>query len=279
MFKFKLLNGTHSPKRINNDIVYITRVLKRGRLGNQIIRNLAVSLIAKKHNLKVDYYNKDLIEQLGIELFGGTHLHIHMIKLTDDNYFGVYNSLNCNFALDPNSNFFQTREICNLIHKHLRMKNIMSNIINKNPFNPRYNANNDLFVHIRLGDVANQNPGVKYYTNAMKNIKFDRLYISTDDSKHEITLTLLSLFPESELVEKDEITTFQFASTCKHVVLSHGSFSAVIGYLSFFSDIYYPEYESNKIWCGDMFSIDGWHKLKLDYSNNQQDMMDCITNV
>jgi len=26
-----------------------------GRLGNQIIRNLAVSLLAKKHNLKVEY--------------------------------------------------------------------------------------------------------------------------------------------------------------------------------------------------------------------------------
>ena len=32
-----------------------------GRLGNQIIRNLAVSLIAEKYNLKVDYYNKELI--------------------------------------------------------------------------------------------------------------------------------------------------------------------------------------------------------------------------
>ena len=32
-----------------------------GRLGNQIIRNLAVSLIAEKHNLKVDYYNKSFL--------------------------------------------------------------------------------------------------------------------------------------------------------------------------------------------------------------------------
>jgi hypothetical protein len=31
-----------------------------GRLGNQIIRNLAVSLLAEKHDLKVDYYNKTL---------------------------------------------------------------------------------------------------------------------------------------------------------------------------------------------------------------------------
>lgn len=279
MFKFKLVNALPPPKKTMNNVIYITRTFERGRLGNQIIKSLAVSLIAKKHNLKVDYYNKDLIQQLGIELFSGTHLHHNIMKLTDDNYFNIYDSTFLNSALDPNSNFFQTKEITNLIHKHLHTENIMSNIVNKNPFKTRYNANNDAFIHIRLTDVANQNPGVNYYTNAIKNIKFDKLYISTDDSKHEIILTMLNLFPQADLVEKDEITTFQFASTCKHVVLSHGSFSAVIGYLAFFSNVYYPEYNSNEIWHGDMFSIDGWHKLKLDYSNNQQDMMDCITNV
>lgn len=47
-------------------------------------------------------------------------------------------------------------------------------------------------------------------------------------------------------------------------ILSHGSFSAVIGYLSFFSNVYYPEYELNKIWYGDMFSIDNWIKLSVN---------------
>jgi len=45
---------------------------------------------------------------------------------------------------------------------------------------------------------------------------------------------------------------------CKNIILSHGSFSAVIGYLGFFSKIYYPEYDLNKIWYGDMFSINNW---------------------
>jgi len=74
---------------------------------------------------------------------------------------------------------------------------------------------------------------------------------------------LLKLFPYAKILDVDEITTFQFASTCKHIILSHGSFSAVIGYLSFFSNIYYPEFESNKIWHGDMFSIKNWIKLKI----------------
>ena len=268
MFRFKLTDlklakNAHVHKEIEKKM-HITRTTStNGRLGNQIIRNLAISFIAKKHDLKIEYCNKALIESLGINLFSGTHFHHDIMKLTDDNYFNVYNSTNLNFALDPNSNFFQTKEITNFIYKYLQTEDVKCNIIDKNPFKIRYNANNDLFIHIRLTDVANKNPGINYYLNAIKNIKYDELYISTDDKKHAIVLNLLKLFPNAKLVQTNEIATFQFASTCKHVVLSHGSFSAVIGYLSFFSDVYYPEYDLKNLWYGDMFSIDGWNKRSV----------------
>jgi hypothetical protein len=235
-----------------------------GRLGNQIIRNLAVSLIAEKNNLKVDYFNKDLIYKLGINLFNGTNIYNKTSVLNDDNYFTIYNCDNLDYNLNPNMDYFQTKEITNFLYNYLHTDVVKSNIIKKNPFKTRYNMNNDLFVHIRLTDVAHFNPGINYYLKTIKNINFDNLYISTDDKIHNITFTLLKLYPNAKLIDCDEITTFQFASTCKHIVLSHGSFSAVIGYLSFFSDIYYPEYESNKIWYGDMFSINNWIKCSLN---------------
>ena len=43
------------------------------------------------------------------------------------------------------------------------------------------------------------------------------------------------------------IETIQFGSTCKNIILSHGSFSAVIGYLGFYSNIYYMN--KNSTWC------------------------------
>jgi hypothetical protein len=235
-----------------------------GRLGNQIIRNLAVSLLAKKHNLKVDYnlYSKDLINKLGIELFSGSNLYKCITHLTDDNYFTIYNGDELNYNLDPNRNFFQTKEITNFLYNYLHKDEIKSKIVDNNPFKQRYTKNNDLFIHIRLTDAARFNPGITYYINAIKNITFDDLYISTDDKNDNMIKELLNLYPSS-LIEFDEITTFQFASTCKHIILSHGSFSAVIGYLSFFSNVYYPEYESNKMWYGDMFSIDNWIKLTV----------------
>jgi hypothetical protein len=226
-----------------------------GRLGNQIIRNIAVHLIAEKNNLKVVYSNNDLIKSLGIDLFSGSDLHQTTICLNNHNYFTIYNNkLDCN--VDANRDFFQTKEIIQLIH-HFILK-IKGNIIEKNPFKERYNTNNDVFIHVRLDDAAQWNPGLDYYVNTIKKISYDKVFISTDDKNHTIVKELLSQ-PNATLLEYDEIKTFQFASTCKNVVLSHGSFSAIIGYLSFFSTVYYPEY--TKMWHGDIFSIENWIKV------------------
>jgi hypothetical protein len=242
----------------------MTSTLPNGRLGNQIIRNLAVSLLAEKHNLYVYYCNKELINKIGIELFSGCNIYTNTVYLTDDNYFYLYNCdiLNCN--LDANANYFQTKEITNFLYNYLHTDKVKSNIIENNPFKERYKNNNELFIHIRLTDAEHFNPGITYYINAIKHVKFDKLYISTDDKNNNMIQQLLQLYPSTQLIDFDEIKTFQFASTCKHIILSHGSFSAIIGYLSFFSNIYYPEYESNKMWYGDMFSINNWIKLNVN---------------
>jgi len=235
-----------------------------GRLGNQIIRNLAVSLIAEKYNLNVNYYNKELINKLGIDLFSGTNTYKNIQYLNDDNYFSLYNCGTLDYNLNPNHSYFQTKDISNFLYNYLHTDKIKSNIIEKNPFCQRYNANNDLFIHIRLTDVSHFNPGINYYLNVIKSISFDNLYISTDEKTHNIVKKLITIYPNANLIDYDEIKTIQFASTCKNIILSHGSFSALIGYLSFYSNIYYPEYESKKIWYGDMFSIENWNKMKIN---------------
>ena len=220
-----------------------------------------MSLIAEKHNLKVDYFNKELIDKLGIDLFSGENVHDEMNDLNDDNYFTIYNGDSLNYNLNPNKAYFQTKDISNLLYNYLHTDIIKSSIIEKNPFN---NENNNLFIHVRLTDVARFNPGVKYYVNAINNINYDNLYISTDDKNHNIIKKILNLYPNAKVIDYDEITTIQFASTCKHIILSHGSFSALIGYLSFFSTVYYPEYDLDKIWYGDMFSIKNWIKCSVE---------------
>lgn len=231
-----------------------------GRLGNQIFRNLAFSIIAKKYNLKVEYYNHILINRLGIELFSGHIIYKDTINLTDKNYFYIYNCNNLKYNLNPNNNYFQSKDISNFLYNYLQKTEIKEKIIQKNPFQIRYKSNNDLYIHIRLTDAAKWNPGLNYYINTIKIINFDNIYISTDDKNHNIIKNLEILYPQLKLIDYEVISTIQFASTCKHIILSHGSFSAIIGYLSFFSNVYYPEYDSNKMWYGDMFSIQNWIK-------------------
>jgi len=232
-----------------------------GRLCNQIIRNLATSLIAEKYDLQVTYSNHEAIQSLGINLFSGQNRYDDTIVVTDDNYFDVLESNNMTTNINPNNNYFQTKEITNFLYRHIHSDDVKNNIIDKNPVNNRYNNNNDAFVHVRLTDTAQHNPGLQYYLNVLKDIQFDTLYISSDNIQHSIILDIVKTYPHNtKIVYMNEIRTIQFGSTCKHIVLSHGSFSAVIGYVSFFSDVHYPEYEPGKIWYGDMFSIEGWIK-------------------
>jgi hypothetical protein len=235
--------------------------LYNGRLGNQIIRNIAVSLIAEKHNLFVNYANYNLICDLGIRLFIGENRYNNTIDLTDENYFCILEQNILNNNIDPNNSFFQTKDITKYLHKYLNYEENKQFIINKNTFKENYNTNNDLFIHIRLTDASCWNPGLEYYLKGILHINFDKLYITSDDLSHIIIKEITNKYPSTILLTYDEINTIQFGSTCKHIILSHGSFSAIIGYLAFFSNIYYPTYEKDKIWYGDMFSIDGWNKI------------------
>jgi|LauGreDrversion4_2_1035121.scaffolds.fasta_scaffold42982_2 hypothetical protein len=238
-----------------------TTTAKNGRLGNQIIRNLAVSLIAEKNDLFVHYSSYDLINQLGIELYSGKQRYSTTLVLNSNNYFSVYEADSLQYNLNPNGDWFQTKEITNALYTYLRRDKIQNSILFKNPFRDRYKNNNDVCIHIRLTDVAHLNPGINYYLDSLSNLLFDKIYIATDDPNHPIIIAIQNKYRETTLIEYGIIQTIQFASTCKYIILSHGSFSAVIGYLSFFSDVYYPEYDDKKRWCGDMFSIGEWNKI------------------
>lgn len=198
--------------------------------------------------------------QLGWLLYSGEKEYSESIQVNNSNYLALYHSpeLKKNIQL---ADYFQEKDICILLKDKLQEDEMRNNIIHANPFKDRYLGNNDCFVHIRLGDVPTYNPGVQYYLHALSLITFDRLYICSDSPDHGIIQQLRAKYPELEIKHMDEVQTIQFGSTAKHVILSHGSFSAIIGYLSFYSDVYYPKYEKNKIWYGDMFSIAGWNEI------------------
>jgi len=235
-----------------------------GRLGNQIIRNLFISQIAKNNNLSVIYNNEYNYarkqELLGLKLFNGQNDYTTHILINDDNVLYYINSSNITSNLGFNGNVnFQTPECSAYLYKHIK-EDLKDSIMKANPFKSRYCMNNEVFLHIRLDDVAHLNPGFKYYDKVLSSISFQKGYIGTDSPNHPIIQKLQKKY-NLEILRGDEVYTIQFGSTCKHVILSHGSFSVIIGYLSFFSTVYYPEYTTR--WHGDMFSIPEWNKVDI----------------
>jgi hypothetical protein len=239
-----------------------------GRFGNQFIRNIAINFITSKFDLSCIYQSNDLMKELGIELYSGNKLYnddyVNVI-IKNENLITLLNQNILNFNIIKCDDYYQTKEISNMIQKYLHKDVIKQKIIQKNGFKDRYNNNNDIFIHIRLGDVSEYNPGLKYYICALSEIKsYDNIYISTDSPDHYIVQQLLEKYQIAKIINYNEVETFQFGSTCKNIILSHGSFSANIGYLAFYSTIYYAEYNPKRIWYGDMFSIEEWNKIPLE---------------
>lgn len=221
--------------------------IHNGRLCNQIIRNLALSILSKKYNLYVDYSNYDNINnKLGIELFIGINKYDKTVLINNNNYMNYFNNTiknNANF--DFMRDYFQSEEITTILHNHLI--HTMNNIIHKNPYKQRYNNNNDIFLHIRLDDVKKYNVGIEYYIYCLTLLKYDNIYIGSDNFDDNLIIKLKSLYPDVIFVREDPIKTIQFGSTCKNIILSHGTFSAIIGYLGFFSNVYFMNKDPK--WC------------------------------
>ena len=232
-----------------------------GRLCNQIIRNIAASIICKRHNKKINYFMHTEIEKLGITLYTSMYepQYKSTIKLKNETYFQALNN-DVISNIDFTSDFFQEENITDLIYTYLNTDEQKENIIKMNPFNTRYNNNNDLFIHIRLGDVSHFNPGIEYYIECIKSMKYNQIYIASDSPNHTIIKELQQLYPNINIINYDEIKSIQFGSTCSNIILSHGSFSAIIGYLSYFTkNIYYPNENRRNGWCPmGLFTNKGW---------------------
>tara|TARA_X000000950_G_scaffold209862_1_gene252343 strand:+ start:1790 stop:2869 length:1080 start_codon:yes stop_codon:yes gene_type:complete len=220
-----------------------------GRFANQIIRNLAMAIIAEKFDLFIRYQRSQEIEKLGFKLFCGTKKYSKNKVVTEKNYYYIlkYNTLHYNIRSRGKS-FYQTKQITNDIHNYLKSSKIMDQIVNNNIHKERYKNNNDCFIHIRLGDVADWNPGFAFYYKIISNINFNKLYIATDSPDHSIIAQLRNRFPHLDLYDTNLPDIMLFASTCKHVILSYGSFSAVIGYLSYYSNVYYKKVTNKTAW-------------------------------
>jgi len=160
-----------------------------------------------------------------------------------------------------NTNIYcQTKEFCQILAAYFKKDIVRNKIIDKNKYKYRYDNNNDVFVHIRLGDVSEiTKQSVTYYDRLLSTLKYTNGYISSDSIDDHFCVDLINKY-KLQAINYDEISTIMFGSTCNTLILSGGTFSWLIGFLAFYSkNIHYPDNENK--WYGDIFSFSNWIKI------------------
>jgi hypothetical protein len=236
-----------------------------GRFGNHFLRNMVASILAEKNNLSAIYSYQDIFDSLNIKLYNGTNIYSNYINVTDENFMEyIINNIKINSNINL-SGYYQTKDFCLYLKKYF--DNYHRNYYNDN--NPYKNLidNNYVFIHVRLGDIPHFNHGFIYYDSILRNIKFTKGFISTDTQKHPIILELIKKY-NLEIYDKTEADTILFGSICKNIILSNGTFSWLIGFLSNNSNVYYPDPKQKKIWHGDIFVYDEWIKCNYGVDKN-----------
>ena len=231
----------------------------RNGIGNEFFKGMVLHIVSKNNNLKASYNFYDKFKKLGIDFFvDGTNEYNEKIALTDETFFDYINT-----PIDKNvelQGYFQTKDFAEYLKQYFTENDLFEPIKQANPYKYRYNTNNDMFIHVRLTDAAKHNHGPAYYDHVISNLQYSTGYISSDDIRHPICQYLIQKY-NLNIYSSKVVDTIQFASTCKHIVLSNGTFSWLIGFLAFYSSIYYPQPDLQHVWFGDIFVFPEWKSV------------------
>tara|TARA_Y100000816_G_C26107410_1_gene588979 strand:+ start:1495 stop:2250 length:756 start_codon:yes stop_codon:yes gene_type:complete len=230
----------------------------KARFGNKFFRNMCGYYIAKSQNVKCLFDKPELFKRLGInfeEVQTDDKIDLPKITLQDEDimkYINKEKMIN-NEILHVAKGYCQTKEFAKYIIDNFGM--FKSSVIEDN---------NDVFVHVRCGDINNSMmPPLEYYTKTLREISYSKGFIASDNFDHEYCKKLIKKF-NLEKVDLDYIDTIKFGASKKHIILSPGTFSWMIGLLSFGSNIYYyPPKLLKLVWHGDIFEATDWNRYTL----------------
>ena len=219
-----------------------------GRLGNLILENIGISILAKKFNHNHDRLTEDDCKVLGVSFYNGELSLDSFENYSDDNLMDLLKLDKIDHGIIYEG-YFQVKDF---------VVNYKQEILDHFKLIYENSNNNDVFIHVRLGDVPDKNPGLDYYINALNSINFNNAYISSDTTDHYIIKTLIEKY-NMILYNDTPINTINFAKNFNNVILSKGTFSWWIGFLSKSKNIIYPK--GCEGFCGDIFVYDDWIEM------------------
>lgn len=230
-----------------------------GRLGNNLFQYVASLFFAKKYNLDFKtppgYSNSDwglLIKDYQINGIIGKGT----IEVNDDNFLTLLNMDNIEPQHYHFNGFFQLKEF--FTNYEFEIKSLL-NINYKN-------IDRDLvFLHYRIDDIGGDRRmlPLEYYIEALETTRFNGGYITSDSPNHPNCNYLINKYNLKPVHGLSPMNTIFLGKNFNKLILSEGTFSWWIGFLSRAESIICNKRDF--LWHGDIF-LDRWKKLSWDYN-------------
>jgi hypothetical protein len=219
----------------------------QGRFGNNLFQYFAALILSKKFDQKIS--NPFLNNIFQFNSSDNCQIYKNDLIINDNNIHSLFDFeyINENLILDG---FFQNRLILDFLK------------FNKNFFSNEEEIKKGSFVHVRLGDITNDEASCKieYYQKALQGLKGG--YISSDSPNNDIIKKLSDEF-DLKIFENSPEETIIFGSQFENKILSLGTFSWWIGFLGNQNNVICPVQKEYREWHGDIFPFLNWKEVSI----------------
>jgi hypothetical protein len=228
-------------------------IVYSGRLGNNLFQYVAAYIFAKKFGFKISSGIVD--NKFNLPSLNGNGEFDKTINVDDNNFMSLLKSDKLDDAHYRFVGYYQIKEFI------LEYRNEIKEMFDLS-YLPK--DKDEVFVAYRIGDIngVRQMLPYEYYEDALTKINPTNGYITSDTPDHPNVLRLIEKFNLKNYNESP-LETIDFAKNFNNLVLSEGSFSWWMGFLSSAESIYYNE--RPRFWHGDMFVLPEWKSLKYDW--------------